>query len=223
VSTTGGSNSKRTTSFADDEGFYEPPPPARRHSPPYMASTGTSSLQTVGEEHGTTAVPSSPPSSAGSSSSRKRRSRAGSLSIATPPVIPAPATMGTGSRRVRTNSMSSASSNSAHSAHSINRIASPTHFVPRGSPPSSQSQLSSSNLPTPASVTLPSHTSGMSRTSPSLSTTDAVKPSIASVELTPSVIAKAQKHCRFAISALDYEDAEQARKELRMALALLGE
>ncbi|KAJ7492463.1 Vta1 like-domain-containing protein [Mycena latifolia] len=42
------------------------------------------------------------------------------------------------------------------------------------------------------------------------------------VELTPTVIAKAQKHCRFAISALDYEDAEQARRELRAALAVLG-
>ncbi|KAJ7170043.1 Vta1 like-domain-containing protein [Mycena filopes] len=42
------------------------------------------------------------------------------------------------------------------------------------------------------------------------------------VELTPAVIAKAQKHCRFAISALDYEDAEQARRELRAALAVLG-
>ncbi|KAF9469869.1 Vta1 like-domain-containing protein [Collybia nuda] len=41
-------------------------------------------------------------------------------------------------------------------------------------------------------------------------------------ELTPSIIAKAQKHCRFAISALDYEDAEQARKELRAALSALG-
>lgn len=41
-------------------------------------------------------------------------------------------------------------------------------------------------------------------------------------ELTPITIAKAQKHCRFAISALDYEDAEQARKELRAALAVLG-
>ena len=42
------------------------------------------------------------------------------------------------------------------------------------------------------------------------------------VELTPGQIAKTQKHCRFAISALDYEDAEQARKELRAALAILG-
>ena len=41
-------------------------------------------------------------------------------------------------------------------------------------------------------------------------------------DLTPQLIAKAQKHCRFAISALDYEDAEQARKELKAALAVLG-
>ncbi|KAF9015645.1 Vta1 like-domain-containing protein [Cyathus striatus] len=41
-------------------------------------------------------------------------------------------------------------------------------------------------------------------------------------ELTPTVIAKAQKHCRFAISALDYEDPETARKELRAALNMLG-
>jgi vacuolar protein sorting-associated protein VTA1 len=40
-------------------------------------------------------------------------------------------------------------------------------------------------------------------------------------DLTPQLIAKAQKHCRFAISALDYEDADQARKELRAALAVL--
>jgi len=41
------------------------------------------------------------------------------------------------------------------------------------------------------------------------------------IELTPNLVAKAQKHCRFAISALDYEDAEQARRELRAALAVL--
>jgi vacuolar protein sorting-associated protein VTA1 len=42
------------------------------------------------------------------------------------------------------------------------------------------------------------------------------------MELTPSMIAKVQRHCRFAISSLDYEDAEQAKKELRTALSLLG-
>jgi vacuolar protein sorting-associated protein VTA1 len=42
------------------------------------------------------------------------------------------------------------------------------------------------------------------------------------VELSPSLVVKIQKHCRFAISSLDYEDAEQAKKELRVALELLG-
>ncbi|KAL4241649.1 VTA1 family protein [Abortiporus biennis] len=41
-------------------------------------------------------------------------------------------------------------------------------------------------------------------------------------ELTPQVIGRIQKHCKYAISALDYEDAEQARKELRAALQMLG-
>lgn len=42
------------------------------------------------------------------------------------------------------------------------------------------------------------------------------------VELAPGIIVKAQKHCRFAVSALNYDDIEQAKKELRAALALLG-
>ena len=42
------------------------------------------------------------------------------------------------------------------------------------------------------------------------------------VELTPEIVTKAQRHMRFAISALDYEDAETSRKELRNALTLLG-
>lgn len=39
---------------------------------------------------------------------------------------------------------------------------------------------------------------------------------------TPQQITKAQKHCRFAVSALDYEDFSQARKDLREALRLIG-
>lgn len=42
------------------------------------------------------------------------------------------------------------------------------------------------------------------------------------IELTPGIIAKVQKHARFAISALDYEDGETARHELQEALALLS-
>ncbi|KAI6012467.1 Vta1 like-domain-containing protein [Pisolithus orientalis] len=47
-------------------------------------------------------------------------------------------------------------------------------------------------------------------------------PPVPASELSPSMVAMAQKHCRFAISSLDYEDVEQARKELLVALGLLG-
>ena len=50
----------------------------------------------------------------------------------------------------------------------------------------------------------------------------AAQPVDAAVDLTPALIAKAQKHARFAISSLDYDDVEQARTELRTALAILG-
>ncbi|RXW24036.1 hypothetical protein EST38_g1834 [Candolleomyces aberdarensis] len=48
-------------------------------------------------------------------------------------------------------------------------------------------------------------------------------PAPARVILTPALILQVQKQCRLASSALDYEDAETAKKELRAALALLGD
>lgn len=41
-------------------------------------------------------------------------------------------------------------------------------------------------------------------------------------QLTPKQITQAQKHCRYAISALDYEDFERARKDLLEALKIIG-
>ena len=41
-------------------------------------------------------------------------------------------------------------------------------------------------------------------------------------QLTPQKIAQAQKHCRYAISALDYEDFERARQDLLDALKIIG-
>lgn len=41
-------------------------------------------------------------------------------------------------------------------------------------------------------------------------------------QLTPKQIAQAQKHCRYAISALDYEDFERAKKDLLDALKIIG-
>ncbi|KPV77422.1 uncharacterized protein RHOBADRAFT_51277 [Rhodotorula graminis WP1] len=42
-------------------------------------------------------------------------------------------------------------------------------------------------------------------------------------EYDPMEVAQMQKHCRWAVSALNYDDFETARKELRLALAMLGE
>ncbi|KZT30903.1 DUF605-domain-containing protein [Neolentinus lepideus HHB14362 ss-1] len=42
------------------------------------------------------------------------------------------------------------------------------------------------------------------------------------VDLSPAAITQTQKHCRYAISALDYEDVETAKKELKIALGMLG-
>lgn len=50
-----------------------------------------------------------------------------------------------------------------------------------------------------------------------------VRPPSAPEELTTIQISRIQKHCRFAISALDYEDPKTARRELLAALDMLGE
>lgn len=41
-------------------------------------------------------------------------------------------------------------------------------------------------------------------------------------EVTPEDMAKAQKHARWAVSALDYEDVETAIKQFRLGLQMLG-
>lgn len=46
------------------------------------------------------------------------------------------------------------------------------------------------------------------------------KPAPTSID--PTTIANAQKHAKWAISALNYEDIDTAKKELRAALALIG-
>lgn len=46
------------------------------------------------------------------------------------------------------------------------------------------------------------------------------KPEPANVD--PTTISNAQKHAKFAISALNYDDLDTARKELRLALQLIG-
>jgi len=97
------------------------------------------------------------------------------------------------------------------------RPSSPTHLVPQDSPPTApyltgSPYASAPPLPPPPSapyVQIPRLPPPPPEPSPP-------------PELAPGLIAKAQRHCRFAISALDYEDAEQARKELYAALAIIG-
>jgi len=100
------------------------------------------------------------------------------------------------------------------------RSISPTHFISRDSPPPPASYDIANTYPSaPPLPPLPPSAPYVQIPAPSA---PPLIETSAPVELTPSQIAKTQKHCRFAISALDYEDAEQARKELRAALAILG-
>ena len=109
----------------------------------------------------------------------------------------------------------------------IQRPSSPSHLIPQNAPPSDVLFLTGSPYtsapplpPQPSAPPLPP--------SPSASYVQIPRPPppppepSPPPELTPGLIAKAQKHCRFAISALDYEDMQQARKELHAALAILG-
>ncbi|TFY81605.1 hypothetical protein EWM64_g2404 [Hericium alpestre] len=142
----------------EDEGFYETPRKAVHFPPPSSSSVAVngsaSTLSTVGEEpsapmpisraHVNAGAPSgrdnSPPSSlssASSTSSRKsRRSWTTSLNAAQSPPAPTAPSTGSGKRRSRTGSLSSATSPSG-AVHGPPRPSSPTHFVPRSSPPSS--------------------------------------------------------------------------------------
>ncbi|KAK0465583.1 Vta1 like-domain-containing protein [Desarmillaria tabescens] len=85
-------------------------------------------------------------------------------------------------------------------------------------PPDSYSSLTPSAPPAPPSISTSSHT----LTSAWHSGYTSVHSEPAPMELTPAMVTKAQRHSRFAISALDYEDREQAIKELRTALEALG-
>ncbi|KAG6333180.1 hypothetical protein ID866_5910 [Astraeus odoratus] len=114
----------------------------------------------------------------------------------------------------------------------------PPGFVPSGPPiPSSAIEYAGpyvvDSLPSAPSLSASAATVSTAYVSPVSPLPPASHPSIHATippppppvlpfELTPTIISNAQKHCRFAISSLDYEDVEQARKELRLALKLLG-
>jgi vacuolar protein sorting-associated protein VTA1 len=124
----------------------------------------------------------------------------------------------------RLTSIGAASLTSSDTA--VQRPSSPSHLIPQNSP-SDASYLTGSPFasapplpPQPSAPPLPPPPSAsyvqISRPPP-----PPPEPS-PPPELTPSLIAKTQRHCRFAISALDYEDVQQARKELYAALAIIG-
>ena len=95
---------------------------------------------------------------------------------------------------------------------------SPTHLVPQSSPPPTAPYATGSPGASAPPLPPPPPAPYVQIQRPPPPPPETSPPP----ELTPGLISKAQKHCRFAISALDYEDAEQARKELRAALAILG-
>lgn len=87
-------------------------------------------------------------------------------------------------------------------------------------PPGSYASLTPSAPPAPPSSISASSHAFTSTWHPGYSSMHPPEP--LPMELTPSMVTKAQRHARFAISALDYEDREQAIKELRTALEALG-
>ena len=99
------------------------------------------------------------------------------------------------------------------------RPSSPSHLIPQGSAPD-VSYLTGSPYASAPPLPTPPPASYVQVSRPPLPPPPP-EPS-PPPELTPGLIAKAQKHCRFAISSLDYEDVQQARKELYAALAILG-
>ncbi|OCH94754.1 DUF605-domain-containing protein [Obba rivulosa] len=90
------------------------------------------------------------------------------------------------------------------------------------SPPRTQAQFSRVAPPPPIFYTHSTPAAPISAPIPPPPVVDVTTAMNAPVQLTPEIVARAQKHCRFAISSLDYEDAEQAKKELRAALRVLG-
>ena len=109
----------------------------------------------------------------------------------------------------------------------VQRPSSPSHFIPQNSTPFDASYLAESPYasapPLPPQPSAPPLAPPPSASYVQISRPPPPPPEPSPPpELTPGLIAKAQKHCRFAISSLDYEDVQQAKKELHAALAILG-
>jgi vacuolar protein sorting-associated protein VTA1 len=97
----------------------------------------------------------------------------------------------------------------------------PPGFVPTSTPIPGTVNLAAAVVPPPPILHVQQPLVAL--TAP-LVVAEAIKPSpkLPPPELTPKLIAAIQRHCKFAISALDYEDPETARMQLRSALDMLG-
>ena len=107
----------------------------------------------------------------------------------------------------------------------------PTDHLPSAPPAEntparpSQPQLPSLPPQQPSVPVLPSRPLPLPKTSAPPSAPPAAAPDEwqpAPANLDPTAIAASQKHAKWAISALNYEDVETAKKELRLALQLIG-
>ncbi|EJD04017.1 DUF605-domain-containing protein [Fomitiporia mediterranea MF3/22] len=185
---------------------------------------------------------SSPPGAGGANRGSPPSSRRLSLQSSAPPpppVAPSPYSHGRDRRSSISNRTSPPSTNGPHTYPSYPQPPNAVNHTPTStySSPAALGTGRTNGSPVRAPVSgLPPVTSGQTMASPYVTanytqkapspptryTAPAPDPS-PPVELSPALIAKAQKHCRYAISALEYEDAEQARKELHAALAVLGE
>ena len=144
----------------------------------------------------------------------------GSPELPLPPPLPQhPPTVDVEQGRGRSTSISAAPLTPSPTTRPQRSI-SPTDFVSRDSPPPASYNIADAYPSAPPLPPLPPSAPYVQIPAPSAPPLIEMSPPPA--ELTPGQIAKAQRHCRFAISALDYEDAEQARKELRAALAIIG-
>ena len=161
----------------------------------------------------------SPPSSIRSSPSMLRPHQVDAKShteVPPPPIAPydPPVEMAQGQSRLTSTDAVSITPPTIQAQHP----SSPTHIVPRSSPPPTAPYATGSPDASAPPLPPPPPAPYVQIQRPPPPPPEASPPP----ELTPGLIANTQKHCRFAISALDYEDAEQARKELRAALAILG-
>ncbi|KAK4055700.1 hypothetical protein OIV83_000246 [Microbotryomycetes sp. JL201] len=86
-------------------------------------------------------------------------------------------------------------------------------------PPAAPSNPVAANIPSPSPVpNVLSERAAPSTPLPTATATAAALPDT----LDPMVVSNIQKHAKWAISALNYDDYETARKELRLALSMLG-